>query len=128
MALEARRPEGPRRLPRTGTLLVAMLVLASAAAGAQNAAQNYGQSFGTVLLAAGQAERVWLGASYRMVKLCNDFESAGTVVVTIDAQPSATLGPGRCTEDYGNSVQMANGSGSAATITYRSIVNPFTPG
>ena len=101
--------------------------LGSVAACAEGSSSNYGQSFGTVFLAAGQTQQVWMGPSYRLVRVCSDFNSTGTVIAVIDEQPAATLPPGRCTEDYGNGVKFTNAGGGTATLTYRSIVEPFTP-
>ena len=101
--------------------------LASVSACAEGTSSNYGQSFGTVSLAAGQAQQVWMGPSYRLVTVCNDFSSSGMVTAVIDDQPATTLPPGRCTEDYGNRIQFTNASRGMATLTYRSIVEPFTP-
>ncbi|HXQ41821.1 MAG TPA: hypothetical protein VN821_11170 [Candidatus Udaeobacter sp.] len=101
--------------------------LGSVAACAEGSSSNYGQGFGTVSLAAGQTRQVWMGPSYRLVRVCNDFSSTGTVTAILDDQPATTLSPGRCTEDYGNRIQFTNTGGGTATLTYRSIVEPFTP-
>ena len=101
--------------------------LGSVAACAQGSNSHYGQGFGTVSLAAGQSQQVWMGPSYRQVKVCSDFSSTGTVTAVIADQPATTLPPGRCTDDYGNRVQFTNTGGGTATLTYRSIVEPFTP-
>src|SRR5271167_2582424 len=76
--------------------------LGSVAACAEGSSSNYGQSFGTVSLAAGQTQKVWMGPSYRLVRVCSDFSSTGTVTAVIDDQPAAILPAGRCAEDYGN--------------------------
>jgi hypothetical protein len=101
--------------------------LGSVAACAQGSSATYGQSFGTVSLAAGQKQEVWMGTTYRLVRVCNDFSSTGTVTAIIDDQPALTLPPGRCAEDYGSRVQFSNNGGGAATLTYRSIVQSFIP-
>ena len=115
------------RLPRLWPAVFVAMALGSVAACAEGSSSNYGQSFGTVSLAAGQTQKVWMGPSYRLVRVCSDFNSAGTVTAVIDEQPPATLPPGRCTEDYGGGVQFTNTGGGTATLTYRSIVEPFTP-
>ena len=103
------------------------MAFGSVAACAGGSSSNYGQSFGTVSLAAGQAQQVWMGASYRLVTVCSDFNSTGMVTAIIDEQPATTLPPGRCTQDYGNRIQFTNTGGGSAMLTYRSIVEPFSP-
>jgi hypothetical protein len=114
-------------LPRLWPAVFVAMALGSVAACAEGSSSNYGQSFGTVSLAAGQTQKVWMGPSYRLVRVCSDFNSTGTVTAIIDEQPPAALPPGRCTEDYGGGVQFTNTGGGTATLTYRSIVEPFTP-
>ena len=92
----------PKGLPRLWPAVFLVAALGSVAACAQGSSSNYGQSFGTLSLAAGQRQQVWMGASYRLVRVCNDFHSAGTVTAVIDDQPAVTLPPGRCDEDWGN--------------------------
>ena len=101
--------------------------LGSVTACAQGSSSNYGQNFGTVSLVAGQKQQVWMGATYRLVRVCNDFNSAGTVTAIIDDQPALTLPPGRCAEDYGNRIQFVNNGGGTATVAYRSITQAFIP-
>lgn len=107
--------------------LLLTLAFAGVSVCAQGSDPNYGQDFGTIVLAAGQARQVWIGPSYRLIRVCNDLGSAGTVAAVIDDQPPATLPPGRCVEDYGNRLQFTNAGGGTATLVYRSIVQPFTP-
>jgi hypothetical protein len=114
-------------LPRAWPVLFLAFALGGVSACAQGSSPNYGQDFGTISLAAGQAQQVWIGPSYWLLRVCNDFGSAGTVTAIIGEQPSATLPPGHCVEDYGNRIQFTNTGGGAATLTYRPIVQPFTP-
>lgn len=116
-----------QRPPRLWPVVFLVAALGSVAACAQGSSSNYGQSFGTLSLAAGQRQQVWMGASYRLVRVCNDFHSAGTVTAVIDDQPAVTLPPGRCDEDWGNQVHFISNGGGASTVTYRSIVDPFLP-
>ena len=97
-----KRGAGPLR---AWPVLCLVLALGGVSACAQGSSPNYGQDFGTISLAAGQAQQVWIGPNYRLIRVCNDFGSAGTVAAVIDEQPSATLPPGRCVEDYGNRIQ-----------------------
>ncbi len=92
---------------------------------AQGPSANYGRQAGVVSLAAGQTQRVWIGAAYRLLRVCNDLESNGTAVVVINGRQPITLGPGICTEDYGNTIDVDNHSASAVTIAYRTIFGPI---
>jgi len=112
---------------RVGLVPFLALALGGVSACAQGTSPNYGQDFGRISLQAGQAQQVWIGPSYRLLWVCNDFSSAGTVVAVIDGQPATTLPPGRCDEDYGNRIQFTNTGGGSAVVTYRSVVEPFTP-
>jgi hypothetical protein len=120
------RANGFNRLVRltAGGLLVWTISLLGSSANAQGPNSNYGHGFGTVSLAPGQTQQVWIGAGYQLLRVCIDLETAGTAVVTIDDQLPRTLGPGLCTEDFGNTIDMSNHSGSTATIDYRTIFEP----
>lgn len=124
LAGRARRGTGAFR---SCLVLVFALLGGSDCACAQGSSVNYGQDFGTITLAAGQVQQVWIGPSYRQLQVCNDFSSTATVAVVIDEQPSTTLQPGRCVQDYGNRIQFTNTGGGAARLTYRPIFEPFTP-
>ena len=118
--------------PGTGPLwawpvLLFALAIGGASACAQGFGPNYGHDFGTISLAAGRAQQVWIGPSYRLLQVCNDFGSSATIAAVIDDQPSTTLPPGRCTQDYGNRIQFTNTGSGAAKLTYRTIFEPFTP-
>jgi hypothetical protein len=91
---------------------------------AQDPSANYGQQSGVVSLAPGQAQQVWTGVAYQLLRVCNNLESNGTAVVLIDGKQPITLAPGICTEDYGNTIDMNNQSASAATIVYHTIFEP----
>jgi len=107
-----------------GATLLFLNVLVSVPGYAQATNPMYGHGFGTVSVVAGQTQKVWIGASFQLLRVCNELESKGTVVVTIDGQKPVTLAPGLCTEDYGNTVDMTNHSSSTATILYRTIFEP----
>ncbi len=123
----ARRLKPDAAALRVGLVPFLALALGGVSACAQGTSPNYGQDFGRISLQAGQAQQVWIGPSYRLLWVCNDFSSAGTVVAVIDGQPATTLPPGRCDEDYGNRIQFTNTGGGSAVVTYRSVVEPFTP-
>jgi len=118
---------GGRRCGRRwlyGTTLLCLSVLVSVHGHAQGTNSSYGHGFGTVSIAAGQTQNVWIGTSFQLLRVCNELESKGTAIVTIDGREPVTLAPGICTEDYGNTIDMANHSPSTATILYRTIFEP----
>ena len=113
-----------RASPRTLGLLLTTMTLAactSAASGSSTAPS------GTETLAPGEAKRVWIGAAYRWLSVCNDTTSQGTVTVTIDSRDSEVLAAGICTENSGGSIELANDRSGPALIVYRSQVNPGFP-
>ena len=118
------------RMVRKRIFLAAVLMpmnLLVVAGCAQGPGASYGRQSGVVSLAPGQAEQVWTGVAYQRLRVCNDLESKGTVVVVIDDRQPATLAPGLCTEEDGNTIHMDNASASAATIVYRTIFEPTFP-
>jgi len=101
---------------------IALIACLSEVAGcAQGSGSSYGQQFGAVTIAAGETRQVWTGVAYRLLRVCNNVESSGTVVVVIDDRPAAILAPSLCTEDYGNRIEIKNQSASAAKLTYRAV-------
>lgn len=105
----------------------ALVALAAGGARADSDYDYYGHTFGSIDLAAGQTRQIRTGVAYWLMRVCNDFNSSGSVAVTIDGQPTLVLGPGRCTEDRGNSILMANQGGGPAQIVYRAITEQFPP-
>jgi hypothetical protein len=83
---------------------------------------------GTATLAPGEAQQIWIGPAARLLTVCNDTASKGTVTVTIDSRRSEVLPPGICTEDSGSSIDLANDRSGPALIVYRSQVEPTFPG
>ena len=82
-----------------------------------------GQTFGSVTIAPGASRQVSIGATYRSIRVCNDFMSDGSVVVTIRTGWSRTLSPGECTQDSANTFLLQNRSGSPALIEYNSTID-----
>jgi hypothetical protein len=74
--------------------------------------------FGRVSLAPGEELQIQAGAIYGHLRICNELESPGTVVLTIDGGTSRSLAPGICTEGTGANLDFHNGSGAPATIVY----------
>jgi len=107
---------------READAIAALVICLSGVSGcAQDSGDSYGQQFGVVSVAAGETKQVWTGVAYRLIRVCNNVESSGTVAVLIDDRQSITLGPSICTEDYGNTIEMQNQSAYGATITYRAV-------
>lgn len=104
-----------------------LFALAAGSARADSDYDYYGHTFGSIDLAAGQTRQIRTGVAYWLMRVCNDFNSSGSVAITIDGQPTKVLGPGRCTEDRGNSILMANQGGGPAEIVYRAITEQFPP-
>ena len=105
---------------RKAMALAAVLFVAGCSNSAQNSGASYNQTFGAITLAPGQSQSYAIGISFRLIRVCNNFESRGTVIARIGDRWSTTLGPGRCTESTGNTLQLTNNSGASATVVYRS--------
>gem|GEM_PF-4901002 len=80
-----------------------------------------------VSLVPGQAQKVWIGAGYPLLRVCIDLQTTGSAVITIDDQQPKTLRPGLCTEDYGSTIEMSNHDAGTATVVYRAIFEPPPP-
>jgi len=84
------------------------------------AGTGWAQQFGTIVVRPGELREVSIGPAYRMIRVCNDFNSAGTVEASISGGWTRTLQPGACLEDGGNGIAVRNRSGQPATVTFRS--------
>ena len=84
------------------------------------AGAGWAQQFGTIVVRPGEFREVSIGPSYRMIRVCNDFNSPGTVEASISGGWSRTLQPGACLEDAGSAIAVRNRSGQPATVTFRS--------
>lgn len=78
------------------------------------------QQFGRIEVGPGEYRQVSIGPAYRMIRVCNDFGSPGTVEASISDGWVRTLQPGACLEDAGSSIAVRNRSAQPATVTFRS--------
>jgi hypothetical protein len=99
---------------RTGRLAWAFLAIVAFAC------PTWAQQFGRLDVKPGEFRQISIGPAYRMIRVCNDFGSLGTVVAAIGDGWSRTLSPGDCLEDAGNEISLRNRSDSSATITFKS--------
>jgi hypothetical protein len=84
------------------------------------AGSAFGETSGSVVLAPGQNRQISVGPIYRMIKICNDLTSNGSVIATIRAGSPRTLSPGECMQDSWNMFYLENRSASSALIEYKS--------
>jgi hypothetical protein len=74
--------------------------------------------FGIVTLDAGTAKTVSIGGSGRMLRVCNEANSAGSVLVTIGDNAPHYLESGLCAEDVGERLTFRS-LGASATVDYK---------
>jgi hypothetical protein len=98
-------------------LAAAPLLLSVAIAGAPARAAEYG----SYDLRPGQASLFQIGSTYRWLRVCNDFNSAGPVAATIGDHEARTLQPGICTENDGDMLLVQNNGGGPASGSYQYV-------
>jgi hypothetical protein len=80
-----------------------------------------GATFGSLTLKAGETRTVDVGATARTMRVCNDFFSAGPVVVTIGGNLPHDLSPGVCAEDIGDRLTIESHAGGPVTVEFQAI-------
>jgi hypothetical protein len=74
---------------------------------------------GAAVLAPGEAKSVRINGVYRDIRVCNDVESLGTIVVVISRHAPVRLAPGFCIWGGGDRVSLRNESGGTAAAIYQ---------
>jgi hypothetical protein len=74
--------------------------------------------FGIVTLAGNDARTVSIGGSSRTLRVCNEANSAGAVLVTIGGNVPHYLASGLCAEDIGDQVSLRS-LGASATVDFK---------
>ena len=69
----------------------------------------------------GPAERkeIVIGPTARELRVCNDFESGGTLVIVLGGHEPHVLPPGLCADDIGDTITASNQGGGQAVGTWR---------
>jgi hypothetical protein len=110
-------------LPRPlATALSGVIVAAMVAPAAWG--QAFYQDFNEILLRPGQGQRIDVRSANPEMRVCNDWQSTARVRVSIGSSPAQLIGPGRCTEDMGETIDLLNGDQGSAVVTYRPINSP----
>ncbi|MEA2780269.1 MAG: hypothetical protein QOK29_1813 [Rhodospirillaceae bacterium] len=102
------------------TALLPMLV-ASAAVVKLLSPPVYAAEYGSYSLASGQTATFRIGSTYRWLRVCNDFNSAGAVEISIGNHGSQSAGPGICVEDAGDVLKVQSKGTGPATGTYQYV-------
>jgi hypothetical protein len=74
--------------------------------------------FGIVTLIGNDAKTVNIGGSSRTLRVCNEANSAGSVLVTIGGNAPRYLASGLCAEDIGDQVSLRS-LGASATVDFK---------
>jgi len=106
-------------MKRTTEIMCALI-----AAGCVAALPATASDYGSFTLKAGEMQEIDIGSTYRDLRVCNDFESAGGVVVTIGGHDPHTLQPGLCAEGFGDSIKVLNQANGVAMGIYRMLQEP----
>jgi hypothetical protein len=83
--------------------------------------QAFGVSSGALTLTGGETKTVDIGPTARNMRVCNDFFSAGPIVVTIDSNLARDLPPGVCAEDIGDRLTIQSRASGPAIVAFRAI-------
>ncbi|MEA2781614.1 MAG: hypothetical protein QOK29_3158 [Rhodospirillaceae bacterium] len=83
--------------------------------------QAFYQDFNEILLKPGQSQTIDVRSANPELRVCNDSESTARVAVAIGSNPTQLIGPGRCTEDLGETIALRNEDQGSAVVTYRPI-------
>ena len=80
--------------------------------------QAAGANSGIVTLKPSEARTVDIDPTDRNTRVCNDFFSSGTVVVTIGDNAPHNLSPGECAEDFGERMMIQSRASGSATVKF----------
>ena len=83
--------------------------------------QAFAFNFGSVTLKPGETRTVDFSTSARTMRVCNDFFSSGSVVVTIGGSLPHDLSPGVCAEEIGDRMTAQSHASGLATVEFRSL-------
>ena len=86
------------------------------------AGQAVAANFGSLTLKAGETQNVHISIAYNM-RVCNDFNSSGSVVATISGNVPHDLQPGRCAEDIGDRIVFQSHASGPAMVDFRAIID-----
>jgi hypothetical protein len=100
------------------------IMCALTAVGCMAALPAAASDYGNFTLKAGELQEIHIGSTYRDLRVCNDFGSAGGVVVTIGDHDPHALQPGLCAEGFGGSIKVLNQANGVAMGIYRMLQEP----
>ena len=81
----------------------------------------FGAEFGMVSLRAGERHDIDIGSTGRNLRVCNDYFSAGSILVTIGDHQAHDLSPGICTEENGARMIVESHASGPATVNFQPI-------
>src|ERR1700754_4251524 len=96
-----------------------VIIIAAALSAWQGAGPDSASPSGAFSLAAGESRTLQIAATYRPVRLCNDFGSPGPVRAWIGHHLPHFVPPGVCAEDTGDQILLRNESSGTVNGTYR---------
>jgi hypothetical protein len=96
-----------------------LFVLAATVAGLAAGHPARAGEFGSFTLQPGETRNITIGATYRLIRLCNDVGSAGMLDAVIGAGAPIRLAPGLCAEDSGDRIQLRNAANGKVSGVYR---------
>jgi hypothetical protein len=71
-----------------------------------------------------EAKEIWIGATARELRICNDIASGGPIGITLGGHSPLVLGPGQCTYEMGDRILATNQGDNPAMGTWRATFAP----
>jgi hypothetical protein len=79
---------------------------------------------GNFSLKPGETKEIWIGATARELRICNDIASGGPIGITLGGHSSLVLGPGQCAYEMGDRILATNQGDNPAMGTWRATFAP----
>jgi hypothetical protein len=71
-----------------------------------------------------EAKEIWIGATARELRICNDIASGGPIGITLGGHSPLELGPGQCTYEMSDRILATNQGDNPAMGTWRATFAP----
>jgi hypothetical protein len=71
-----------------------------------------------------EAKEIWIGATARELRICNDIASGGAIGIILDGHSPLVLRPGQCAYEMGDRILATNQGEDPAMGTWRATFAP----
>jgi hypothetical protein len=74
--------------------------------------------YGSFHVGPAETKEIVIGPTARELRVCNDFESGGTLIISLGGHEPHVLRPGLCADDIGDTITASNQGGGQAMGTW----------